>query len=256
MRAIHYSIRYAIVLIISSLLYLSLAYLFHQTVQIPVIITLLFLVICAERMWILLDWIGPVVGTANKKRQEQDRKQIVEYLLENSLRYHSPLVIGAISSKKRISLHVVEHLLRGSDIVLRSSTGYLLFLMPFTSIEQVPAALKRLARRLPIKGVVVTDASMLQSLVEAQRIRDNGEAIDVTARDLRLVCFQALNEKIAAISASSALSDVPAIYNLFTSDTSEMLFGRAKMVSTSADAQAMDDLSVQNDENVRSILSN
>ena len=219
MRAIHYSIRYAIVLIVISLLYLGLAFLFHQTVQIPVVITLLFLVICAERMWILLDWVGPVVGTANKKRQEQDRKQIVEYLLENSLRYNSPLVIGAISSKKRISLHVVAHLLRGSDIVLRSSAGYLLFLMPFTSIEQVPAALKRLARRLPIKSVVVTDASMLQSSVEAQRIRDNGEAIDMTARDLRIMCFQALDEKIATITSSSEMSDVPAIYNLFTSDT-------------------------------------
>lgn len=252
MRAIHYSIRYIVVLITISLLYLGLAFLFHQTVQIPVILTLLCLVVCAERMWVLLDWVGPVVGTANKKRQEQDRKLIVEYLLENSLRYNSPLVIGAIASKKRISLHVVEHLLRRSDIVLRSSTGYLLFLMPFTSIEQVPAALKRLARRLPIKGVVVTDASMLQSLVEAQRIRDNGEAIDITTRDLRLVCFQALNEKIAAISSSHELSDVPAIYHLFTSDKADMVFGRAKV--TSANATSIADLPVENDENVPSLL--
>ena len=100
-RAIHYSIRYAIVLIMISLFYLSLAFLFHQTVQLPVILTLLFTALCAERMWILLDWIGPVVGTMSRKRQEQDRKLIIEYLLENSLRYGSPLVIAAIYSKSR-----------------------------------------------------------------------------------------------------------------------------------------------------------
>lgn len=254
MRAIHYSIRYAVVFIISSLLYIGLSFLFRQTVQIPVIITLLALVICAERMWILLDWVGPVVGTANKKKQEQDRKLIVEYLLENSLRYNSPLVIGAISSKKRISLHVVEHLLRRSDIVLRSSAGYLLFLMPFTSLEQVPAALKRLARRLPIKGVVVTDASMLQSLVEAQRTQDNGEAVDITTRDLRRICFQALDEKMAAIASSSEMSDVPAMYNLFTSDKVEMMFGRAKI--TSLNVPAMNGLPAQNEESAQSILTN
>lgn len=254
MRAIHYSVRYAVVFIISSLLYVGLAFLFRQTVQIPVIITLLALVICAERMWILLDWVGPVVGTANKRKQEQDRKLIVEYLLENSLRYKSPLVIGAISSKKRISLHVVEHLLRRSDIVLRSSAGYLLFLMPFTTIEQVPAALKRLARRLPIKGVVVTDASMLQVLVEAQSAPDNGETIDITARNLRRICFQALDEKMTAISSSGEMSDVPAMYTLFTSDKAEMMFGRAKI--TNPDVPAMDDLQVQNDESAQSILTN
>ena len=248
MRAIHYSIRYAIVLIISSLLYLSLAFLFHQVVQIPAIITLLFIVICAERMWIVLDWVGPVVGTANKKKQEQDRKQIVEYLLENSLRYSSPLVIAAICSKKRMSLHVVEHFLRKSDIVLRISAGYLLVLMPFTALEQAPTALKRLARRLPIRGVVVTDVSMLEALAETQRIHDNGEATVTTAQDLRRICIQALDEKVAVITSSSAMADVPAIYSLFTSETSEMLFGQSEIASASA--QEMAALPARNDKSV------
>lgn len=248
MRAIHYSFRYAIVLIMVSLLYLSLAFLFHQAVQIPVIITLLFIVICAERMWILLDWIGPVVGTMDKKKQEQERKLIVEYLLENSLRYSSPLVIAAICSKKRMSLHVVAYLLRKSDIVLRSSAGYLLVLMPFTTLEQTPVALKRLARRLPIRGAVMTDVSMLQALAQAQRTDDNGEATVTAARDLRRICIQAFDEKIAAITSSSALTDVPAIYRLFTSDTSEMLSGQSKI--SIASVQEMDALPARNDESV------
>ncbi len=248
MRTIHYGIRYAVVLIISSLLYVSLAFLFRQTVQLPVIITLLLLVICAERMWILLDWVGPVVGTANKKKQEQDRKLIVEYLLENSVRYNSPLVIGAISSKKRISLHVVEHLLRRSDIVLRSSAGYLMFLMPFTSLEQAPVAMNRLARRLPIKGVVVADVSMLRSLAEMQRTEANGEATGTTARDLRKICMQALDEKIASITSSGAMPDAPAMYSLFTPDAEEMMTARSMIES--AGIQGMDNLPAKNNKGV------
>ncbi len=234
MRAIHYSVRYAIVLIIISLLYLSLAFLFHQTVQIPMIITLIFMVFCAERMWVLLDWIGPVVGTMNKKKQEQDRKLIIEYLLENSLRYSSPLVIAAINSKKRMSLHVVEHLLRRSDIVLRTSAGYLLVLMPFTTLEQTPIALKRLARRLPIKYVVMTDVSMLEALAQAQKTGDNAKATVTTARELRRICIQALDEKVAAITSSSPITDAPPMYKLFTSDSSEMLFDETKISYASA----------------------
>jgi hypothetical protein len=249
MRAIHYSIRYAIVLIMISLIYLGLAFLFHQTVQLPVMITLLFTALCAERMWILLDWIGPVVGTMSRKKQEQDRKLIIEYLLENSLRYGSPLVIAAICSKKRMSVHVVAHYLRRSDVVLRSSAGYLLVLMPFTSLEQSSVALRRLAKqRLPIKGVVVTDVPMLQNLAGAQRTHDHGEAPDITVRDLRNICLRALDEKVAAIKSSSAKTDVPAIYSLIKTDTSESLFDQLKMLNSSL--PEMDALSAAKDESV------
>jgi hypothetical protein len=248
-RAIHYSIRYAVVLIMILLCYLSLAFLFHQTVQLPVIITLLFTAFCAERMWILLDWIGPVVGTMNRKKQEQDRKLIVEYLLENSKRYGAPLVIAAICDRKRLSLHVVARLFRKSDIVIRSSAGNLLVLLPFTSLEQAPVALKRLVtRRLPIRGVVVTDVSMLEAFVEAQRTHDNGEATDTSVRDLRRICLRALDEKVAAMKSSNAMADVPSIYSLFESGTSETLFGQLKLVDASA--SEMDALSAAIGESV------
>jgi hypothetical protein len=248
-RAIHYSIRYVIVLITISLFYLCLAFLFHQTVQLPVIITLLFTTVCAERMWILLDWIGPVVGTMNRKKQEQDRKLIIEYLLENSLRYGSPLVIAAICGKKRISLHVVARLLRKSDIVLRSSAGYLLVLLPFTSLEQASVALKRLvARQLPIRDVVVTDVRMLQALARAQNAYDNGEVTDTTVQDLRRICIQALDEKVAAIKSNHARADVPQIYSLFQFDTSESPFGQLKLLNSST--PEMDAFSAAKDESV------
>ncbi len=233
MRAIHYSIRYAVVLIMISLFYLSLAFLFHQAVQLPVIITLLFTAFCAERMWILLDWVGPVVGTMNRKKQDQDRKLIIEYLLENSLRYGAPLVIAAICGKKRISLHVVARLFRKSDIVLRNSAGNLLVLLPFTSLEEAHVALKRLVTgRLPIRGVVATDVSMLEAFMEAQRPH-NGEATVTSVRDLRRICLLALDEKIAAIKSSSAMADVPSIYSLFESGTAETLFGQLKLSNAS-----------------------
>lgn len=238
MRAIHYSIRYAIVLIAISLFYLGLTFLFHQTVQLPVIITLPFIVICAERMWVLLDWIGPVVGTMNRKKQEQDRILIIEYLLENSLRYGSPLVIAAICGKKRMSLHVVARLFRKSDIVLRSSAGYLLVLMPFTSLERAPVALKRLVtQRLPIEGVVVTDMSMLEDLAKAQRTNDSGEATGMTVtgvRDLRRICLRTFDEQVAAIKSSNARADVPPIYSLFESGTAETPVGQLKLLNFSA----------------------
>jgi hypothetical protein len=238
MRAIHYSIRYAIVLIAISLFYLGLTFLFHQTVQLPAIITLLFIVICAERMWVLLDWIGPVVGTMNRKRQEQERIQSIEYQLENSLRYGSPLVIAAICGKKRMSLHVVARLLRKSDIVLRSSAGYLLVLMPFTPLERAPVALKRLVtQRLPVKGVFATDMSMLEDLVKARRTNDSGEATGMTmttVRDLRRICLQTFDEQVAAIKSSNVGADVPPIYSLFESGTAETPFGQLKLLNSSA----------------------
>ncbi len=235
MRAIHYSIRYAIVLIIISLFYLIVAFLFHQSVQLPVIITLPIVVICAERMWVLLDWIGPVVGTMNRKKQEQERNQIIEYLLENSLRYRSPLVIAAIYGKKRMSLHVVARLFRKSDIVLRSSTGFLLALMPFTSFEQASIPLKRLiTRQLPIKEVFMTDVRMLQDLAKEQKTTDNEEATVTTVQDLRSICLRTFDEKVEAIKSSSARTDIPPIFSLFKSGTSETLLSQLKLLNSSA----------------------
>jgi hypothetical protein len=235
MRAIHYSIRYAIVLIMISLFYLSVAFLFHQAVQLPVIITLPIIVICAERMWILLDWIGPVVGTMNRKKQEQERNLIIEYLLENSLRYGTPLVIAAIYGKKRMSLHVVARLFRKSDIVLRSSAGFLLVLMPFTSFEQASVPLKRLiTRQLPIKEVFMTDVRMLQDLEEEQKTNDNREATGTIVQDLRRICLRTFDEKVEAIKSSSVRADVPPIFSLFNSGTSETLFSQLKLLNSSA----------------------
>ena len=193
MRTIHYSIRFAIVLVLTLFFYLGVSFLFHQAVQLPALITLLFIALCAERLWVLLEWIGPVVGTMNKKKQEQEQKQIVEYLMECSMRYGSPLVIAAMRCKKRVSLHVVWRFLRKSDIVVRSTAGYLLALMPFTTLEQSTIALKRLTSQLPIKEMVVTDVNMLL----------------------------ALDVKFAAIKSSREKTDNPVIYTLFEPGTSE-----------------------------------
>lgn len=243
MRTIRYSIRFAVVLILTSLFYWSVALLFHQAVQIPALITLLFIAICTERLWILLDWIGPVVGTVNRKRQEQEQKRIVEYLLECSLRYSAPLAIAAIRSKKRISLHVVSHLLRKSDIVLRivlrSSAGYLLVLMPFTRLEQAPVAFKRLSTRLPIKDVVMTDVNMLQALMEAQRSGVDGETRGITPRELRIMCFQALDAKFASIKSSQEKTNAPVIYKIFEPESSETMHDLLEALSYS---KAMSDI--------------
>ncbi len=229
MRSIHYSIRFAIVLVLTLFFYVGVSFLFHQAVQLPALITLLFIALCAERLWVLLDWIGPVVGTMNKKKQEQEQKQIVEYLMECSMRYGSPLVIAAMRSKKRISLHVVWRFLRKSDIVVRSTAGYLLALLPFTTLEQSTIALKRLTSQLPIKEMVVlpikemvvTDVNMLQALMDAQRTHDNGEVTVNTPRELRRMCFRALDVKFAAIKSSREKTDNPVIYSLFEPGTSE-----------------------------------
>ncbi len=220
MRSIHYSIRFAIVLVLTLFFYLGVSFLFHQSVQLPALITLLFIAICAERLWVLLEWIGPVVGTMNKKKQEQEQKQIVEYLMECSMRYGSPLVIAAMRCKKRVSLHVVWRFLRKSDIVVRSTAGYLLALMPFTTLNTT-IALKRITSRLPIKEIVVTDVNMLQALMDAQRTHNNGEVAVNGSRELRRMCFRAFDLKFAAIKSNREKTDNPVIYNLFDPGTSE-----------------------------------
>jgi hypothetical protein len=151
----------------------------------------------------------------NKKKQEQEQKQIVDYLLECSMRYGSPLVIAAMRSKKRVSLHVVWRFLRKSDIVVRSTAGYLLALMPFTTLEQSTIALKRITSQLPIKEMIVTDVNMLEALMDAQRTHDNAEVTVNTPRDLRRMCFRALDVKFAGIKSSREKIDNPVIYNLF-----------------------------------------
>ena len=224
MRTIHYSIRFAIVLVLTLLFYLGVTFLFHQAVQLPILITLLLIAVGTERLWVLLEWIGPVVGTMNKKKREQEQKQIIEYMMECSLRYGSPLVIVAMRAKKRVSLHVVAHSFRKSDIVLRSTAGYLLVLMPFTTLEQASIALKRLTSRLPIKEVVVTDVSMLQNLMGAHGTHGNAEVSVDVSRELRRMCFKAFDIKFADIKARKEKTDGLVIYSLFEPGTSEAWF--------------------------------
>jgi hypothetical protein len=221
-RTIHYSIRLAIVLVLTLAFYLGAALLFRQAVQLPALITLLAIAIGAERLWVLLEWIGPVVGTMNKQKQERKRNQIVDYLLDCSLRYNTPLVIGAIHSKKRLSLHVIYHHLRNSDVVLRSATGYLLILMPFTNLEKATLAFKRIARLLPIKNVVLADVSLLQALVEKQRTHNNSDAA-ITSRDLRSMCLQAFDVKFADIKSSKEQHEGLVVCNLYEPGTADVL---------------------------------
>ena len=223
MRTIHYSIRFAIVLVLTLAFYLGAAFLLHQAVQLSALITLLIAAVGAERLWVFLERIGPVVGTMNKKKQEQEQNQIVEYLLDCSLRYASPLVIAAIHSKKRLSLHVVSRLFRKSDIVLRNAPGYLLTVMPFTTLEQASLALKRLATRLPARHVVLADVSMLQALLDAQRIHNHGEPAIATSQDLRRICFQAFDAKLASIKSDDEPTDSPAICKLYEPGAPDVL---------------------------------
>ena len=159
----------------------------------------------------------------NKKKREQEQKQIVEYLLECSLRYGSPLVIAAIRGKKRVSRHVVSRFLRRSDIVVRTTADYLLALMPFTTLEQASIPLKRLTSRLPLKEVVLADVNMLQALLGTQGSYGNSEANVTASRELRRMCFQAFDGRFASIKSSEEKSGVPAIYNLFEPGSSQAL---------------------------------
>jgi hypothetical protein len=186
-RTIHYGIRYALVLVLTAAFDLGATLLFRQTIQLPSLLTLLFIAIATERLWALLDWIGPVVGTVNTKKREQEQRQIVEYLLECSLRYDSPLVIAALRCKRRVSMHVVSRYLRKSDIVVRTTPGYLLVMLPFTTLEQALIPLRRIARGLPVQGVVVADMHMLRTQVETQGQKSlyDDEASAATSRELR-----------------------------------------------------------------------
>ncbi len=93
--------------------------------------------------------------------------------------------------------------------------------MPFTTLEQSTIALKRITSRLPIKEMVVADVNMLQALMDAQRTHDNGEVTVNTPRELRRMCFRALDAKFAGIKSSREKIDNPVIYNLFEPGASE-----------------------------------
>ncbi len=210
MRTIHYSIRLILVLAIVSLIYLGATSLFHQAVQVPVLLTLLFITLCTERLWKLLAWLSPVMGSVDTKEQER----VVEYELTRSQRYKSPLVVAAIQEKKRISLNLVAQNLRTTDIVLRSSAGNLLLLLPGTTLEQATQPLKRLAMILPIKDIVVADEKMLQNMVQMQRGVSKEDVEKIPPPEFRKACIQALEARCTSIKSSVIESDEPAIYPL------------------------------------------
>lgn len=238
MRTIQYSIRLAIVLVLTLAIYLGTALLFHQAVQLSALIALLVTGIGAERLWTLLEWIGPVVGTINKQKQQQERNQAIDFLLDCSLRYNSPLVIAAIHSKKRFLLHVVQRYLRKSDIVLRSAPGYLLILMPYTDLDQAAIPLNRIARRLPIKHIVQADVNMLQALVEKQRTQANSNATNITTRDLRNICLRAFDVMLTNLKASKEQNEKPAIHNLYAPGTPDALLNWIEMLGSSEPEEA------------------
>lgn len=228
MRTIHYSIRLALVLVLTLAFYLGTTLLFRQTIQLPALLTLLFIAIVTERLWVLLEWVGPVVGTTNKRKREQDQRQVVEYLLECSLRYDSPLVIAALRCSRRVSRHVVSRYLRKSDIVVRTMPGYLLAIMPFTTFGQALVPLKRITAGLPIQGVVVADMHMLRAQAEKQdqdALYDYKDSV-ATSRELRQMCFQAFDARFAALKLRSTKGSVPAISYLFEPDSPQTLVDR------------------------------
>lgn len=226
MRTIHYGIRLALVLVLTLAVYLATTLIFRQTIQILALLTLLFIAIVTERLWVLLEWVGPVVGTMNKRKQEQEQRQIVEYLLECSLRYDSPLVIAALRCSRRVSRHVVSRYLRKSDIVVRTTPGYLLTIMPFTTLGQALVPLKRITAGLPIKGVVVADMHMLRAQVETRDALYDKEDSAATSRELRQMCFQAFDARFAALKIMRTKSSVPAISYLFEPDSPQAMIDR------------------------------
>jgi hypothetical protein len=210
MRKIQYYIRLGFVLIVVALFYLTINILFHQDLQIPVLLTLLFITLFTERLWALLTWLSPILGTMDTKEQER----LVEYELARSQRYGSHLAIASVHEKRRIPLHIVAQNLRTTDIVIRSSAGYLLVLLPNITLEQAAVPLKRLTTILPISDIVVADEKMLQSIVKVQRANLHGEARNIKTPELRKICIKALAKKSESIEADRNENDSPAIYNL------------------------------------------
>jgi hypothetical protein len=210
MRTIHYSIRLTLVLIFVSLFYVSITKLFRQAIQLPTVLTLFFITLCTDRIWTLLAWLSPIMGGVDTK----EREHLIEYELARSYRYNSPLVVAAIYEKKRTSLHIVAQNIRTTDMVSRSSAGYLLVLMPGINLEQASPALKRLTMLLPIGDIVVADVTMLQAIVKGQGA-NHSETRNVTPTEIRKIFFQALDVKCAnIIKTSDNETNDPVIYSL------------------------------------------
>ncbi len=209
MRTINYNIRLATVLVLVVLLYLGIAGLLHQ-VQLAVLAALLVTAYGSDRLFALLKWMGPIIGTVDTKELERTRKRLLEHEISRSLRSGSPLVIAAIREEKRTSSHVVEQNLRSTDIVLRSS-GYLLTLMPDTTLDQAQHAFKRLAGLLPIKDITVMDRAMLQTTVASKHGSNNRYS---TPQELREMCIAAIEKKLATIHTNDHQANGPVIYNL------------------------------------------
>jgi hypothetical protein len=220
MRTIHYNFRLATVLILVSMLYWGLASLFHQ-VQLSELIALLFTAYSSERLFALLKWMGPIIGTVDTREQERTLKRLIEHELSRSSRSGSPLVIAAIREEKRTSSHVIEQNLRNTDIVLRSSAGYLLVLMTDTTLEQASHAFKRLTGLVPIKDIVAMDQRILQIAMASQQNSTNGKLRYFTPQELRKMCIEAINAKLATITTSKNEANAPVIYNLFDENPSE-----------------------------------
>ena len=212
MRTIHYSIRLTFVLIFVSLFYVSITKLFRQAIQLPAMLTLFFITLCTERLWTLLGRLTP----ADTKEQER----LIEYELARSHRYNSPLVVAAIYEKKRTSLHIVAQNIRTTDIVSRSSAGYLLVFMSGITLAQATPALKRLTTLLPIGDIVVADETMLQSLVRARGEDLNGKTRPISPAEIRKLFLQALDAKCASIiKTSENETNDPVIYSLLEAAT-------------------------------------
>jgi hypothetical protein len=218
MRTIHYNIRLALVLVLVSLFYWGFASLFHQA-QLSILVTLLFTAYGTERLFALLQWVGPVIGTVDMREQEQIQKHLIEHELSRSSRSGAPLAIGAIREEKRTSSHVVKQNLRSTDIVLRSQSGYLLVLMPDTTLEQGRSAFKRLTDIVSIRDIVLMDQSMLQMALA--KWQGNSKLGYITPQNLRRMCIEAINEKFASITPPENEANGPVIYNLFDENVAE-----------------------------------
>ncbi len=157
MRTIHYSLRLLIVVLCVQLLYLGTATLFHQSLQVPVSVTLLLATVGIERLWALLDWMGPVVGVVDRSKLERDLHNGLEREIARSMRYNSSMAIMALRESKRTSLHVVAQYLRSSDAIFRSRDGYLIVIMPETTRAQARLVVDRLTKYLPIQAATLLD---------------------------------------------------------------------------------------------------
>ena len=193
MRKIPYSIRLAIVLTVVTVHYLGIIALLHQPIQFSMLAMLLATSIGTERLWAFLDWMNPVFGKVDTKEQERTQQRKIENELTVALRHNSPLVLAAIQEEKRTSLHLVQQQLRKSDSVFRSEAGYLMVLLPNTTLDQAKSAFRRL-HTLPIKNLVMMNEQMIQEAAKTQHsIR--GRIGAIRPEEIRKICIQAIEAK-------------------------------------------------------------